>query len=144
MNSVLKNDFNRLMLDRDKVQEQIAALEPGNGHRAGGPRHSDLTPLASRMVHLDFDLRTMLLDCAILGRHYWKSHNMPLINSLHSSLAIMHNLLHNLSRIQPTLKQASVEPATLRRLSRDWVRFKKSVSDMQISLQHFNMRRKMT
>ncbi len=131
-------------MDRDKVQEYVEVLGEGNGVHAGERRQRDLTQLASRIVHLDFDLRTMLLDCAILGRQYWKKHNVPLINSLHCSLAIMHNLLNDLNRIRPTLKKANVEPSTLRQLFKDWIRFKKSVGDMQISLQHFNTRRKMT
>jgi hypothetical protein len=140
----MKKDFKRLMLDTDKVQEYVEVLGQVNAVDAGGRRQSDLTQLASRIVHLDFDLRTMLLDCAILGRQYWKKHNLPLINSLHCSLDIMHHLLNDLSSIKPTLKKASVEPSNLRQLFKDWIRFKKSVSDMQIFLQHFNMRRKMT
>jgi hypothetical protein len=144
LNSVLKKDFRRLMLDTDKVQECVEVLGQGNGVDAGGRPQRDLTQLASRMVHLDFDLRTILLDCMILGRHYWKRHNLPLIFSLHCSLAIMHNLLSELNRIQPTVDQAGLEPSILRHLFNDWVRFKRSVINMQISLQHINMRRKMT
>ncbi len=144
MNSLMKKDFKRLMLDTDKVQEYVEVLGQGRAVDAEEKGQRDLTQLASRIVHLDFDLRTMLLDCAILGRQYWKRHNLPLINSLHYSLDIMHHLLNDLNSIKPTLKKASVEPSNLRQLFKDWIRFKKSVSDMQIFLQHFDMRRKMT
>jgi hypothetical protein len=116
----MKKDFKRLMLDTDKVQEYVEVLGQGRAVDAEEKGQRDLTQLASRIVHLDFDLRTMLLDCAILGRQYWKRHNLPLINSLHYSLDIMHHLLNDLNSI------------------------KQSVSDMQIFLQHFDMRRKMT
>jgi len=144
LNSVMKKDFERLMLNTDKVQEYVEVLGQRRAVDAGGGLQRDLTQLASRIVHLDFDLRTMLVDCAILGRQYWKKHNLPLINSLHRSMDIMHHLLNDLNCIKPTPKKASVEPSNLRQLFKDWVRFKKSVSDMQISLQHINMRRKMT
>jgi hypothetical protein len=130
------------MLDTDKVQECLEALGQGNGVNAGRQPQRDLTQLASGMVHLDFDLRTILLDCVILGRHYWKGHNLPLIFSLHCSLAIMHNLLSDLNRIQPSLDKASLGPSTLRDLFNNWIRFRRSIRDMQISLQHTHMRRK--
>jgi len=143
LNSVMKKDFKRLMLDTDEVQEYVEVLGQGNAVDAGGGRQRDLTQLASRIVHLDFDLRTMLLDCAILGRQYWKTHNLPLIHSLHRSLDIMHHLLNDLNRIQPTLMEASVESSDLRNIIENWIRFKKSVINLQISLQHLGMKRKM-
>ena len=130
------------MLDTDKVQKYIEMLGQEKSVNAGGPQQRDLTQLGSLIIRLDFDLRTMLLDCAILGRHYWKKHNLPLLNSLHRSLAIMHNLFNDLNNFKPILKKASIEPSNLRPLVMNWVRFRSSVSDMRISLQHFNMRRK--
>jgi hypothetical protein len=130
-------------LNTEKVQEFVEVLEQENPLDAGG-RQRDLTQLASRIVHLDFDLRTMLLDCAVLGRQSGKKRNWPLINSLHRSLDIMHNLLNDLNCIKPSLDRANLEPSNLRHLFSDWFRFKKSVRDMQISLQHTHMRRKMT
>ena len=92
MNSILKKDFRRLMLDAGKVQECVETLEQEeNSVRAGGRAQSDLTQLASRIVYLEFDLRAILLDCVVLGRHYWKRHNLPLILSLHSALGVTHD-----------------------------------------------------
>jgi len=144
VNSLFKKDFKRLILDADKVQECVDVLGQGNAFDAERQRQQDLTQLASRIVHLDFDLRTMLLDCAILGRQYWKKHNLPMINRLHYSLEIMHHLLNDLNSIKPNLKKASLEPWNLRQLFNDWIRFKKSVIDMQLSLQYIDMRRKMS
>ena len=143
MNSALKKDFKRLKLNTEKVQELVEVLEQENSLDAG-ERQTDLTQLASRVVHLDSDLRTMLLDCAVLGRQAGKKRNWPLIYSLHRSLDIMHNLLNDLNSIKPSLERANVEPSNLRHLFNDWTRFKKSVRDMHISLQHTHMRRKMT
>jgi hypothetical protein len=140
----MKKDFKRLVLDTVKVEEYADVLGQENAIHAGEERQRDLSYLASRIVHLDFDLRTMLVDCAILGRQYWKKHHLPLINSLHRSLDIMHQLLIDLNRIQPAAKNASVDPSTLRNLLNDWIRFKKSVADMEIALQLPPMRRKMT
>jgi len=142
VNSALKRDFKRLKLNTEKVQAFVEVLEQENSADAGG-RQRDLTQLASRIVHLDFDLRTMLLDCAVLGRQSGKKRHWPLINSLHRSLDIMHNLLNDLNSIKPSLERANVEPSNLRHLFNDWIRFKKSVCDMQIPLQHTRMRRKM-
>jgi hypothetical protein len=142
LNSVLKRDFEKFMVDTDKVQEYIEVLRQENTVYAMGRRQRDLTQLTSHIIRLDFDLSAMLLDCFILGRQYWKKHDLPLINSLHCSLAIMHNLFNDLNRAKPTLREASVEPSDLRQLFMDWIRFKKSVSDMRIYLQHSNMRRK--
>ena len=144
MNSALKKDFKRLKSNTEKVQEFVEVLEQDHSVDAGGRQQRDLTQLASRIVTLDFDLRTMLLDCAVLGRQSGKKRNWPLINSLHRSLDIMHNLLNDLNSIKPSLERANVEPSNLRHLFSDWIRFKKSVRDMQVSLQHTHMRRKMT
>ncbi len=141
MNSVLKRDFKKFMVDTDKAQEYIEVLRHKNAVHAMG-RQRDLTQLASHIIRLDFDLSAMLLDCFILGRQYWKKHDLPLINSLHCSLAIMHNLFNDLNRVKPTLMEAGIEPSDLRQLFMDWIRFIESVNDMQISLQHSNMRRK--
>jgi hypothetical protein len=143
MSSVLKKDFKRLILDTVKVQKYVEDLGEEREADAGGRPKQDLTPLASWIVQLDFDLRTMLLDCAILGRQYWKTHNLPLIKSLHCSLDIMHHLLNDLNSISPGLETASLGPPNLRRFLKDWIRFKKSVINLQISLQHLGMRRKM-
>jgi len=67
-----------------------------------------------------------------------------MINRLHYSLEIMHHLLNDLNSIKPNLKKASLEPWNLRQLFNDWIRFKKSVIDMQLSLQYIDMRRKMS
>lgn len=144
MSSVMKKDFNRLVQNTVKVEEYVYVLGQENAIHTGEERQRDLSYLASRIVHLDFDLRTMLVDCAVLGRHYWKKHHLPLINSLHRSLNIMHQLLIDLNRIQAGAKKSSADLSNLRNLVNDWIRFKKSVADMEIALQLPPMRRKMT
>jgi len=144
LNSLLKNDFKKFMLDTDKVQKYIEMLGQKKCVNAGRPQQRDLTQLGSLIVRLDFDLRTMLLDCAILGRQYWKKHNVHLLNSLHRSLTIMYNLFNDLNNLKPTLKETSIEPSNLRSFVMNWARFRNSVSGMRISLQHFDMRRKIT
>lgn len=144
MNSILKKDFRRLMLDAGKVQECVEALEQEeNSVRAGGRAQGDLTQLASRIVHLEFDLRAILLDCVVLGRHYWKRHNLPLILSLHSALGVTHDLISHLSRIEPSLDKAILEPSALRDLLNHWIQLKGSFRDLQISLKRPQLRRKM-
>jgi len=144
LNSLLKNDFKKFILDTDQVQKYIEMLGQKKCVSAGGPQQRDLTQLGSLIVRLDFDLRTMLFDCAILGRQYWKKHNVPLLNSLHRSLTIMYNLFNDLNNLKPTLKETSIEPSNLRSFVMNWARFRNSVSGMRISLQHFDMRRKIT
>lgn len=142
MNSVLKKDFKRLMMDTLKAQACIELLAQGSGANTSEGRKRDMMQLASRIVHLDFDLRTMLLDCAILGRRYWKAHNLPLINSLHYSLEIIVELLNDLNGMEPAVRKKEVKSLVLQQFQTDWMRFKRSVRDMQASLQYFHMRRK--
>jgi len=77
-----------------------------------------------------------------LGRQYWKDHNVPLINRLHESFAIMNTLFNDLEEARLAISETNINPSGFQQLVIDWGRLKKSINQTKRLVQHPQKRRK--
>jgi hypothetical protein len=144
VSAILRRDIRQLILDVEEIQRRFDMLEQDqsvSGMQCQRNK-SHLAELIDHLKQLEFDLSTIRLDCESLGRRYWKDRNLSLINSLHGSFATMDTLFSDLRKLRNTLGEVCINPSGLQRLVVDWARFKKSIEQVQKSVQHRQKRRK--
>lgn len=130
------------MFEAEKFHEDLETLVKDYEVWATDRQQSDLEKLMEHLIHIENGLNTTLSDCVSLGRRYWKDHNLPVIDGLHRSHAIMDNVFNDLKRLRTALNEAYINPSDLEQLIIDWCRFKKSILQTREAMYHTRRRRK--
>jgi hypothetical protein len=139
---ILRKDIRQIKLDAEKVQRGLDILEHDYATRGNQCQQHDLTQLIENFKRLECDVSIILSDCILLGRQYWKDHNVPLIDSLHQSFATMNTLFDDLEEIKLALSETNINPAEFQQLVIDWGWLKKSIDQTKRLVQHPQRRRK--
>ena len=142
MSLILRRDIRQFKLDAEKVQRGLDMLEHDYAAWAMQSQQNILTQLIENFKRLECDVSIMLSDCIFLGRQYWKNHNVPLINRLHESFAIMNTLFNDLKEVRLALSKTHINPSDFQQVVIDWVRLKKSIDQTQRLVQNPQKRRK--
>jgi hypothetical protein len=143
MYSILQKDIRKLMGDAESIRKRLEdMLEHDYAAWGNQCKQHDLTQLIENLKHLECDLSTMLSDCIVLGRQYWKDHNVQLIDSLHQSFATMNTLFNDLKEVRSALEETHSNPSGFQQLVIDWDRLKKAIDQTQRLVQHPQKRRK--
>lgn len=137
-----------LMKEMEHVEKELTRLL--DKEDAWPKAHQDATLsdnqrwLITYFKRIEQAINITLFDCQILGKQYWKDHNLPAIESLHRSFIHMERLFKNLHMLKKNYEAGLMNYSALRRLLADWARFKKSLLRAHKSIQKYKQRRKKT
>lgn len=142
MRPILRTDIKKLTVGAEEVDKNLEMFVRNNTVRVGGIRMNDLMKLIEHIKRLETDMSAILSDCVFPGRHYRKEHNLKLIHSIHYSCDILTNLNDDIKRIRNAFKTSRIHHFEIQRFFKDWNRFKKSIKQIQKSVQLLPQRRK--
>jgi len=142
MRTILRKDINKLTVGAEEVEKNLELLARSYTARATGQQIKELTHLIEQLKRLETDMSTILCDCAFSGRQYQREHNLKLIRSIHYSCGILTDLNDEIKRIRNSFKKSDIYYLERHRLFKDWNRFKKSIRQVQKSVQFLPQRRK--
>ncbi len=142
MHRILKTDMSRFIVDARKVEKDLEMFGQDRATARGEHQQDNLMQLAAHIKRMDLDLNTMLSDCLFLGRWYWKSHNVSLIDNLHRSFTNLNNFLNGLTRMEMGLREPDICQPDLGQVLQDWLQFKKSIKGMHTAMHSIQYRRK--
>ena len=142
MRSILRRDIDKLSVGAEEVEKNLETLARNHTASASGGQIKDLMQLIEHIKRLETDMSTILCDFAFQGRQYQKEHNLKLIHNIHYSCNILNNLNDDIKKIMNAIKKSGIYHFELQKLFKDWNRFKKSIRQVQKSVQFLPRRRK--
>jgi hypothetical protein len=130
------------MLDVEEVQRDLEMLEHDPEPRVIKSKKGDGILFNKHIKKVELDLDVMLTDSFSLGRQFWKDHNLLLINSIRRSIVIMNSMFNDIEQVGKVLYEANTDASDVRQLVIRWNRLKKSIYQIQKSIQYPVRRKK--
>jgi len=131
MNTILQKDLTTLMVDTERIKDDLERLERDYSVWARKQEEKDLADLLEDLKGAEVDVSLLLTDCVSAGCHCGENAPKVVFHDLHDLFSCLDKLFNDLKMAREQLEEAHIHAMSLEHLDIDYGRFAKLITEIR-------------
>jgi len=131
MNTILQKDMTTLMVDTERIKDDLERLERHYSVWARKQEEKDLADLLQDLKGAEVDVSLLLTDCVSAGCHCGENAAKVVFHDLHDLFSCLDKLFNDLKKAREQLEEAHIHAMSLEHLDIDYGRFAKLITEIR-------------